>query len=529
MSLKAYFEDVLKLNPSFSVFLGDKTKEHLYENPLSNAYMKKADAIHEKHSGHSRHTGHARHAQENTIDDQILTWIIDQYRAGKPYEYVMSPITSFENPIISFSFLNTSLYSNDPKKLLQRQKGFMSYIKDCQKRLQHPQHRTMPRLICERIISSLESYIDKKAYIVATGSADAAYVAFADGPYRLCLVKMLNFLKKDYLPQCRETVGICHLPEGRDLYRLMIRSNTTLDDSPDDIHAYGLKEVRRLTRELQRNKVALGFDSKMPLKEFLDAMTHDVKNSFTTAKGAIDAYVDARKQIEQEVLQDLFHEGVAPYEVQPVPKEMQTTSAGAFYMPGNGTRPGVFYVNLRDPKECHKYSVLALSLHEGNPGHHYQFQYMLEQNVPLYRQYVYHNTALIEGWALYAESLMDFSKRPYDKLGRLTYDMFRALRLVVDTGIHWKGWTYEKAVSYMSSHLAMSKSEIETEVQRYICIPAQALCYKLGEREILKMKHQYLKRFGKRAIKDFHTEILKEGTSVPLRFLIEKIDRLCKG
>lgn len=515
-SLKLYFDDMLKLNPSFAVFLGDKSKEHLSENSLSESYIKRADRMHEKYRASLK--------KENTsIDEQILSWIIKQYFAWKPYEYMLSPISSFENTIISFSFVNKSLYSKDPVKLLKRQKTFMSYIKSCQHRMLHPQHQHLPILIVERMISAIEKFIQSKAYIVDT--SDASYVAFANGTYRRCLEGFVKFLKEQYLPRCREKVGMCHITKGREMYKLMISSYTTLDDTPDEIHAYGLKEVQRLTREMHRVKKLLGFPPGMSLKEFLIRMTDNHENSFASKREALNAYMNARKTVEK-VLQDQFYDTVTPYEIRPVPKEMQQTSAGAFYMPGNGTRPGVFYVNMRDLSEIHKYSVLALSLHEGNPGHHYQFQYMIEHGVPLYRQYVYHNTAFIEGWALYAESLMDYSNKPYDKLGRLTYDMFRALRLVVDTGIHWKGWTYEHAVEYMLEHIAMTRSEIETEVQRYICMPAQALCYKIGEREILHMKQKYIRAFGKDAIKDFHKAVLEEGTSIPLRFLRQKIDGL---
>lgn len=171
--------------------------------------------------------------------------------------------------------------------------------------------------------------------------------------------------------------------------------------------------------------------------------------------------------------------------------------------------------------------MMALSLHEGKPGHHFQFQYMIETKVPIYRQYAVNNIAFVEGWALYAESLGNYKNSPYEYFGKLTYELFRAVRLVVDTGIHYYNWTMEDAVAYMTRHLALSRSEIETEVFRYICIPAQAVCYKIGERRLHALKQKYLKAFGHstQSVKDFHKYVLEDGI-IPLSILERKINNL---
>lgn len=511
--MESYFKDILKISPTFAVFLGDHSKEHLYENPLDEKHMARSDRVIDKYRSK---------CQGQDLDSRLLRWIIDIHDAWKPFEYVVSPLTSFENPIVSFTFMNRSLYSSgNPIALLKRQKAFVKFIKDCKARLNHPDHHVLPRMICEKLIGSMQDFIHTKSYIV--DSTDATYVNWCEKTYRPLLEDFVVFLKDTYLKKCRKTVGLCKMPNGKALYKLMIKSNTTLDYTPDEIHEFGLKEVAKISRLLKDVKTKLGFPLEMSLQTFLDKVSQDSNNNFSSRQEVMKAYKDARAHINNEVITRNFHKAVKDYEIKAVPKEMEKNSAGAFYMPGNGKRPGTFYLNTRNVDECHKYSVLTLSLHEGNPGHHYQFQYMIEQGVPKYRQYVYHNTAFVEGWALYAETLMDLSKRPYDMLGRLTYDMFRAVRLVVDTGIHWKGWSYEKAVAYMMKHLAMSQTEIETEVQRYICIPAQALCYKLGEREILRMRGDYLAHNP--SIKDFHHDILMEGTSVPLWLLKEQLQK----
>jgi uncharacterized protein (DUF885 family) len=247
----------------------------------------------------------------------------------------------------------------------------------------------------------------------------------------------------------------------------------------------------------------------------------DPKNYFQTKEQVVQAYLQAREKIRKTMMPKLFYDQVTTYEIHPVPKMLESSAAGAFFYPGNMKRPGRFFINLRDVKENPKYTVETLAIHEGEPGHHYQYQYMLENNVPLYRIFSNDGTAFAEGWALYTESL-SLSKNKFDNFGRLTYEMFRAVRCVVDTGIHAFGWTFEQALDYMKQHLAMKETELITELERYICIPGQAIAYKIGEQFLLQQREKFLKRKNNN-IKDFHKRVLENGV-LPLCILEDVIN-----
>jgi uncharacterized protein (DUF885 family) len=314
------------------------------------------------------------------------------------------------------------------------------------------------------------------------------------------------------------------------MYRYLVRSMTTLDIKPEFVHRLGFQEVKRLTDEINTVKVLLGYPSTMSLYEFNQVMIENSKNYYKNQERLMRGFKQIQKDIQEQVIPRNFYTGVEPYAIKPVPRSLEATSAGAFYYPGSGSRKGTFFVNMRDMKENAKYNMMALSLHEGVPGHHYQFQYMIENKTPVHRQYAINGTAFVEGWALYAESLGNYKNDPYDYFGKLTYEMFRAVRLVVDSGIHYYNWTYHEAVDYMVKHVAISKSEIETEVQRYICLPGQALCYKVGERKIMSMKQKYIAVFGSgdTNIKQFHKLILEDGI-IPLSLLEAKMNKIIKA
>lgn len=521
--LESFFKEYLTLHPSFGSFLGHREYDDKFENVLSSAYLRDLDALckrYEKHAG----------------NDGILRWILKNHKEGMRFRGRYPPFTSFNNAIIEFTFINSSIYPSlktekDVNDMLSRYKHFQGYIKDALQELKHPKHMLMPHMICQNMIKSLEHFMENKSYIIKVNAklvkskAYKDYLTYLEEAYAPLVKDIISVLKNEYLPKCsKRKMGLeSHGKIGKDMYLHLIKSMTTMSDlKPEDIHEYGKSEVARISRLFHSVKLQLGFSPCMSLMDVHKVMTQDPKWHAKTTQDVVNTYKKIRSVIDKEVVASNFHHQVSTYDIKSVPRDMQANSAGAFYYPGSKDRKGTFYINTRDPHECHLYSAYTLSLHEGNPGHHYQFQYMLERGVPVWKRYMINNTAFVEGWALYAEGLMDYRERPADHFGRLTYDMFRAVRLVVDTGIHWYGWSYGRAVAYMVRHLAMTRSEIETEVQRYICMPAQALCYKLGEREILRLKDIYMSR-DTANIKDFHELLLEDGV-LPFDVLREKIE-----
>lgn len=539
--LKGYFKEYISLYPSFASFLGDRRADGGYENVLSRSHnirygrlMKKYAAVVEKYRG------------PRTIDIQMLKWIVNDDRASQKHPLNLMPMSSFENWVVDFSFVNKSMYPletlRDLENLLKRHHRFLEYI-ECaidKMKVGIRQRIVLPKVVCEPMVKSLEAFYKEKRYVVDIPDglakrhpkATQRYISFAEGPYAKAVAGLIAFIRRKYLPACRDTAGICGLPGGKRMYKYLVRSQTTLDITAERVHAMGLREVKRIASEMNAVKVLLGYPASLPLHDFNNAMLGNKHNYYAKEEALMREYKKMQRYIDDVVIPANFHHDVDRYDIKRVPRPMEATSAGAFYYPGSALsskRRGTFYVNMRDMKENPRFNMMALSLHEGKPGHHYQFQYMIEAKTPLYRQYSVNGTAFVEGWALYAETLGDYKNNPYDYFGKLTYEMFRAVRLVVDTGLHHFGWTYEEAVEYMTKHLAITPSEIETEVQRYICIPGQALCYKIGERKISALKQMYLKAFGHSAqsVKDFHRLVLEDGI-LPLSVLEKKVRKVVK-
>lgn len=535
--LKNYFKDYLALYPSVSSFLGNRKKDCELENILSHSHnirygkmMRKYEKLIDNYKG------------VKDIDYQIMKWILKDNRDATTYPLNMTPLTSFENCIIDFAFVNKTLYplesEGDIKNLLIRHILFKEYIELCIRKMHVGinQKHVLPKMICKQVIESIQTFYDENKYILSVPKnlqnteTYKSYLSYMKTDYKSILLKLLNFMKNKYYSQCRNTIGLCGLPKGKNMYKYMVRNMTTLDITPDYVHRLGFQEVKRLSMELNSVKVLLGYPVTMSLPEFNKKMMESSKSYYNNETKLMTDYKRIQKEIDEEVIPKNFHKDVESYAIKRVPMTMEATSAGAFYYPGsilNNNRKGTFFINLRNLKENAKYNMLALSLHEGKPGHHYHFQYMIEAKLPIYRQYAVDGTAFAEGWALYAESLGNYKGNPYEYFGKLNYEMFRAVRLVVDSGIHYYNWTYKEAVDYMVEHVALAQSEIETEVQRYICIPAQALCYKVGERKIISLKKRYIAAFGDSEIniKNFHKLVLEEGV-IPLSILEKKINKV---
>ena len=526
--LQRFFEEQLELHPSFGSFLGYRQYDGMYENTLGSSYLKREKSLHQKYEKLLSGNG------EHTVEDSILRYILREFRESLKYPFDDIPVTSFENSYIDFTFMNKTMYPLETKRdllnLIKRHEVFMEYMLTSIHKMRQGMRKnvTLPKLICAKVIQSLHEFIETKSFFIPVPKnmtckrTTAAFMSMMK-VYETHLQKVLDFLRDEYYPQCRSTNGICHLPKGKQMYHHLIKSQTTLPLTAEYIHKLGKNEVQRIYREINKLKTELGFDVGTKIQNVYSKMLSSY--TFETTKDVMSAFVSKQKEIRSKVIPKYFHDHVKPYKIARVPVSMEGTSAGAFYYPPSmdSKRPGTFYINLRNPHENPRYSVTALSLHEGEPGHHYQYQYMVDKKMPIHKIYSINGNSFVEGWALYAESLGNYQNHPVDYFGKLTYEMFRAVRLVVDTGIHHYGWTYTKAVNYMVKYVAMSRTEIETEVQRYICLPAQALCYKIGELQIHKLRNQYLEKYP-HGIKDFHRLILDDG-NIPLTVLEDKVKK----
>jgi uncharacterized protein (DUF885 family) len=500
--LKKYFDDIIKLNPSFGSFLGYRKYDGDYENSLSPEYRKKYRTLLQKY--------------KNT-KDKVLRYEVKMGLRGFKYKLYQIPFVSHNNEIINFTFFNQTFYplktALDYENLVRRHEKFMECIDSGIANMREGMKcgMVLPKIICEKMIAGLEAFYKRKGYLI---SIPKKYEYIFE-EYGSKIKELIQFLKGEYLKKCIAGVGVCDLPNGKEIYRYLVKAQTTTNRTPEDIYAFGLKEVNRIKGELEKLKRKMGF--KCSLLEFYKKMKADPKNYCATKDGVVQEYARIGEEIRETVLRKYFWDEVAPYELIKVPKDMEEGNAGAFYYPGNKKRVGTFYINTRDIRENPKYSMMALTLHEGIPGHHYQYRYMIEKKIPFYKIYGIEGSAYAEGWGLYAESLGEYDD--YSYFGRLSYEIFRALRLVVDTGIHYYGWSYKRAIDYMMKYLSFEQSEIDSEVERYICIPAQALCYKIGETVIKGLRDDYMRGEGA-DIRDFHRKILENGV-VPLDILKE--------
>ena len=344
---------------------------------------------------------------------------------------------------------------------------------------------------------------------------------------------ILNFMESNY-EMANKYHGVWSLPDGDDYYALRLRSYTTTDYSAEEIHQLGLQEVDRIGKRMKEIFLELGYKVDKSVGEMMNALNEDPNFLYEDTKDrkkiVIEDYNQMVKEAEEDVRPYFYKFPSSPVEVRPVPEYSEKTAAGGYYQSPSldGSRPGVFYANLYDIKQTPKYGMRTLTFHEAVPGHHFQLALNIEnKELTLYRRLGYSTSAHTEGWALYAEQLgveVGMTKDLYDELGVLQSEMFRASRLVVDTGIHHKKWTREKAMDYMKKTTGMSDTEVRVEIERYIVWPAQATSYKMGMIKILNLRDKAMKELGSKFdLRKFHAIVLDQGI-VPLFILDDLIN-----
>jgi uncharacterized protein (DUF885 family) len=340
-------------------------------------------------------------------------------------------------------------------------------------------------------------------------------------------VRLRDYLRDDYLKDARAGVGLSYMKGGEKLYAYMIEQTTTLPLKADEIHNLGLSEVTRIKTGMEDVKKEVGFTGT--LAQFFDHLRNDPKFKPASREALTQGYYDIGKAVDAQISTQFKHLPKAPLEIRPYEEFREKFEAGGSYQGGtpDGTRPGIFYFNAYDLSSRTTPGMSTLYLHEGAPGHHFQISIAQENEaLPAFIRFG-GNTAYVEGWALYSETLgyeMGFYKDPYQRFGTLSDEMLRAMRLVVDTGLHSKGWTRDQAIEYMLANSDMGKTDATAEVERYIAIPSQALAYKIGALTIQRLKAKAKAELGdKFDVREFHNQILNTG-ALPLAILEKKID-----
>ena len=399
-----------------------------------------------------------------------------------------------------------------------------------------------PRLVVENMIAQFDNliaqgvegsvfYAPVTMFPAAIPAADrqrltAAYAKQVREVITPAHVRMRDFLKTQYLPKARSTIGLSAMPGGAALYDYRIESSTTLPLKAEAVHQLGLSEVARIIAEMEAQKTAAGF--KGTLAAFFDYLRSEKRFQPTSAEEVRRDYEAIGKRVDARVREQFALIPKTPLEIRPVPDYRAKSDAAGSYQDGtpDGKRPGIFYYNTYDLPSRYTWGMETLYLHEAVPGHHFQIALAQENTaLPAFMRFG-GNTAYVEGWALYAETLwkpLGMETDPYQRMGGLNDEMLRAMRLVVDTGIHAKGWTREQAITYMLANSPMPKTDATAEVERYIAIPGQALAYKIGQLTILRLKAEAQAKqgaaFDPRA---FHAAVLDSG-ALPMPVLEVKV------
>jgi uncharacterized protein (DUF885 family) len=354
-----------------------------------------------------------------------------------------------------------------------------------------------------------------------------AYRATIDTRLNPALARLATFIEKEYLPHCRTSTGWSALPNGKEWYLARVASQTTTNLTPEQIHQIGLKEVARIQGEYGRIGPKMGYNG--PAGGLPTWVSEQAKyKPFKTEKEVIDVYRKLDAQLHQKLPALFSLRPKTPLDLRLEPELSRATASDHYTPPAvDGSRPGVFWSVVNDPRQYGSTGMVTLFLHEGQPGHHFHIALMQELNLPNFRKFG-GNNAFTEGWALYAETLgteMKLYDKPEDWFGHLNDEMLRAVRLVVDTGMHAKGWTREQSIKYMRETLGYPESIARSETERYMAWPGQALGYKIGALKIQELRQRAEKAMGpKFSLPKFHELVLNEGT-LPLSLLEAKVDR----
>jgi len=544
-----YFEEILRLYPGYATFIGDHRYDDQFANTISEKHRLRREVLFTQYLGALSNLPKGTLNGQDRLNYDLFKRRLKMALEGMKFSSHLIPVRQIGSTPLRFPLLGSGRGIHpfktvkDYDNFLSRMKGFQVWVdtamanmlKGVKLGVVQPRiimKKTLPQLDA-MIVSDVKKSIFYQPIIQMPASFDEIERARLTRDYKQAIEqriiptykKLHAFIKDEYLPKCRSAVGLSAIPGGRKWYAHLVKVHTTTDMSPDEIFQIGVNEVERIKKEMEKLRDKIGFRGSL-----VEFSKHLAKNtqSYTTKDNLVKAYKQLRGKIAPELAKLFGRLPKAPYEIRPV-EEFRENSASSQYWAAtpDGSRPGIFYVNAGGVNKKPAHSLEWLFLHEAMPGHHFQISLQREQSgLPKFRRFGRY-TAYSEGWGLYAESLgrkLGFYADSFQYFRRLEAEMWRARRLVVDVGLHYKGWTRDEAIKFMMENPGAGKSGATREVDRYISIPGQALAYKIGQLKISAIRAKAEKTLGSKFdIRTFHDEVLKDG-ALPLDVLEAKMD-----
>ena len=552
----AYWEEYLEANPIAATFNGDNRFNDRFGATTSAEIRARTKALADKYLTQTAQHDPANLKGEDRISYDLLRYQLQLSLDALKFPSHLMPINQTGSLPLIFAQLGSGrlaqpfLTVKDYDNWLARAVGFAPAVDGMIVDMREGIKRgvVLPKALVKPVLPQLENLggpdLEKNIYMAPLKKfpasfteaektrLTAAYTALIRDRIVPAYQRLLVFMRDTYLPASRATVALSALPDGKAWYAFRARSSTTTEQSPDAIHAIGLAEVARIRSLFEEAKERVGF--KGALKEFFIHLNTAPELRFTNREEIQAAYEALRARVDAKA--PVFFQRIpkTAFEIRPIETFREVSGPPAQYFQGlpDGLRPGIFYYNAYKPETRTRFTTTAFFLHEAIPGHHFEISLAQEQlGMPAFRRFG-GTSAFSEGWGLYSEMLgqeMGLYDDPWQWVGRLSAEVWRAVRLVVDTGIHSKGWSREQAIAYFLENVPQGETVAVQEVERYIAVPGQALSYKIGELKLLELRARAEKALGpKFDIRAFHEEILIHG-SVPLRVLESAVDRWLAG
>jgi uncharacterized protein (DUF885 family) len=547
-----YFEALLVQNPQLATSIGDPRYNDRYVTAIAPDERAKAKALDERFLKEARAIPAKKLDDSHRLSVEVFIQNREMNLEGYRFPDHLIPLNQFFSTPNNYAQLGSGV-GNQPFKtvkdyedFLKRLDGLVAWTDQAIVNMREgvKQGYTQPRVLMERVLPQLESQIkDDPTQTTYWGAVKLMPEVFSpedkarlEAAYRDAIVtkvvpsyrKLYAFVKDEYIPKCRTTASLADLPHGADWYAYNVRRITTTSMKPSEIHELGKKEVARIHDEMRALMKEVGFEGD--LQAFFKSMKEDPRFFYDKREDLIAGFYDIKAKVDPN-LPKLFETlPKADFEIRPVEPFREKSAAGGQYNAASedGSRPGIFYANAYDLKSRPKWAMESLLLHEGNPGHHFQISVARENKaLPRFRRFGGY-TAYSEGWGLYAESLgkdLGVYTDPYQRYGQLDGELWRAIRLVVDTGYHSKGWTREQVLDYMRANSSRGEAAAVAVAERYMAIPGQALAYKIGELKFKELRARATKALGpKFDLRKFHSAALMDG-ALPLDVLDKKVQR----
>lgn len=553
--VESYFDDVMILNPIAATFYGIAGHDDKLSNNLHQVFIDAALALEKRYLEGIQSIDRKALNTEEQITYDLFKYARELSIEGQAFPAHLTPVNQmFSIPSLlalwgSGAGAQKFQTLQDYENFLRRAQDFNLWVDQAIVNMQVGIQSgvVQPKHVVNKVLPQLAAHIKERPeetmfYQVLTKLPDDFSVsekAYITARYQRLIAETLipaykklhDFMRDTYLPQARETVGLSALPNGKQWYKYLIKVNTTTDYSAEEIHRIGLAEVARIHDEIRAVMQAMDFDGS--LDAFFVYMKTEPSMLFETEQQMLDSYAAIRARVEQRIDKLFLKVPQADFEIRPI-EAFRAASTASHYSPAatDGSRKGVFYLNTHAPKEEGRWATESLYLHEAVPGHHFQTSLQQEAGeLPRFRRFGSY-TGYIEGWGLYAETLgkdLGLYQSPEQAYGQLSHELMRAIRLVVDTGLHAKNWSRQQAVDYFTENSSLSTDTIEREVDRYIAIPGQALAYKVGMLKIQELRRLAEKKLGKKfSLPAFHDQVLASG-AMPLSVLENKIKAWIKA